>query len=187
MKKLILPLAALALLNLAACSLPHPKVPELAPEDKTEAAENGEKPLAIATEDSVMKRRNEKGEILLVARSKSSTTSLDLNIPGRGDSHLDGVEGELYRKGVVISRFTAPKGRFIEADKILWLEGGVTVISEEKQITLTAQQIKWRESSGLITAVGSVWLKGETFDSGPAPKLVTTPDLERFGTPDRFD
>lgn len=181
------PLLALATLALAGCSLPHPEVPDKAPEVKTTEAENGEKPLAIATEDSVMKRRNNKGEILLVSRSQSSTTSLDLNSPGKGDSHLTGVEGELYRKGDVISRFNAPKGRFVEADKVLWLEGGVTIISEERKIILTAQQIKWREDSGLITAVGNVWLRGESFESGPAAKLVTTPDLERFGTPDRFE
>lgn len=182
-----LPILTLTALALGGCSLPHPKVPDKAPEVKATEAENGEKPLAIATEDSVMKRRNDKGELLLVSRSKSSTTNLDLNAPGRGDSQLEGVEGEIYRKGAVISRFKAPKGRFIEADRVLWLEGGVTVISEEKRIALTAQQIKWREESGLITAVGNVWLKGETFESGPAAKLVTTPDLERFGTPDRFE
>ena len=182
--KSILLLCAGALV-LSACSLPHPKVPASSKDEK-EAKKEGESPLAVATEDSILKRRNEKGEILVVAHSDSSTTSLDLKTPGKGDSVMVGVKGELYRKGVVISRFAAPKGRFIEADKVLWLEGGVTIESEEKNLTLTARTIRWKEATGLISAEGNVWLKGEEFESGPAPTLVTTPDLERFGTPDRF-
>lgn len=172
-------------LALGACSLPHPEVPDAPKTEKVEK-KDGERTLAIATEDSVLKRRNEKGEILLSAHSDSSTASLDLKSPGKGDSILVGVKGELYRKGVVISRFSAPKGRFLEADKVLWLEGGVMIKSEERNLTLTARTIRWKESTGLISAEGDVWLKGEEFESGPAPTLVTTPDLERFGTPDRF-
>lgn len=172
-------------LALGACNLPHPKVPS-ARKDEKAAKKDGESPLAVATEDSVLKRRNEKGELLVVAHSDSSTTSIDLKKPGKGNSVMAGVKGELYRKGAVISRFSAPQGRFIEEEKVMWLEGGVTIVSEEKELTLTASTIRWKEATGLISAEGNVWLKGKDFESGPAATLVTTPDLERFGTPDRF-
>lgn len=185
MKLQILMLLCAGALLLSACSLPHPKVPASRKEEKA-LRRDGDSEIAVATENSILKRRNKRGELLVLARSESSTTRFDPKTPGKGDSVLAGVTGELFRKGAVISRFAAPKGRFIEADKVLWLEGGVTIRSEEKKLTLTASAVRWNEATGLISAEGNVWLKGEDFESGPAPKLVTTPDLERFGTPDRF-
>lgn len=166
------------------CQLSHPKVSDtVAP---TTQAETDPERVAIATENSVLVRRNEAGQVLMQARSESSTTSFDRDDRSDANSILKGVTGELYQKGMVVSRFKAPQGRFLQNEKTLVLEGGVTITSEEKKIVMTSNSVRWKEASGLITAEGNVWLKGQGFESGPAPSLVTTPDLECFGTPDRF-
>ncbi len=166
------------------CQLSHPKVPDAV--DQPAKVESDPDRVAVATENSVLVRRNEAGQVLMQARSDSSTTSFDRKDRSDASSILKGVTGELYQKGVVVSRFKAPQGRFLQAEKTFVLEGGVTITSEEKKIVLTSSSVTWKEASGLITAAGNVWLKGQGFESGPAPSLVTTPDLERFGTPDRF-
>ncbi len=176
--------ALIAVGVLAGCQLSHPKVPETV--EPTSKAETDPERVAVATENSVLIRRSEAGEVLMQARSESSTTSFDRKDRSDANSILKGVTGELYQKGVIVSRFRAPQGRFLQNEKILVLEDGVTITSEEKKIVMTSNSVQWKEASGLITAQGNVWLKGQGFESGPAPSLVTTPNLERFGTPDRF-
>lgn len=129
--------------------------------------------------------RDDKNVIVMEARAKASTTTVDRE---HGDTKADMIEvaGELYDKGEIVSRFEAPRGTIVDPNTVLNLTGGVVVTSEKYDIVLTADKVVWHKDSRIIEAVGNVWIKGPSFNSGPSPKLVTTPKLQRIGTPDRF-
>jgi hypothetical protein len=126
--------------------------------------------------------------------SRESSTALNAKDGDKLAVKLEGVTGKLLEEGKVVCTFQAPRGSFDRASETLQLNGGVTVKSSQARqaqtgpvnLTLTARQIVWTRSENLIEAEGGVWLRGDQFESGPAAKLVTTPDLNRFGTPDRF-
>lgn len=150
--------------------------------------------MTIGSNSSTLIHRNEKGETILEVNSKESSTALNAKDGEKLDVNLTGVTGRLLEKGQVVCTFQAPQGSFNRDSETLRLTGGVTVKSAQARqaqggpvnLTLTARQIVWTRSENLIEAEGGVWLKGDQFESGPAAKLVTTPDLNRFGTPDRF-
>lgn len=115
---------------------------------------------------------------------------------------MDNVEGELYLKDAVASRFKALKGTADQESRELELLGNVSVTSEgesepdlsDKKKTeelprdtkLTAQKVRWLEDKGLIEASGGVMVTSPDYKIGPYGKLWATPDLKDIGTPDMF-
>lgn len=166
------------------CSSPSNQKPGSDPK-KPDEKKKDEPPLDIVSNDVKVVHRDDKNVIVMVARAKASTTSVDRD---SGDTKAELIEpaGELYEDGNVASHFESPKGTIIDPKTVLSLTGGVTVTSEMYDIVLTADKVVWHKDSRIIEAVGNVWIKGPSFNSGPSPKLVTTPKLQRIGTPDRF-
>lgn len=60
------------------------------------------------------------------------------------------------------------------------------VTSENNGVLLTADKVTYNEDTQLIEAEGNVMVSSDTYESGPYDKLVTTPSVDRFGTPDNF-
>ena len=100
--------------------------------------------------------------------------------------HINQANGHLLEGDQIASRFTADEGEGDRSSGRLVLMGNVRITSEQDGIVLTAEKLTYSETDGLIYAEGNVLIDSKDWMSGPFAKLVATPDLKRFGTPDRF-
>lgn len=139
----------------------------------------------IRSEGVILERKNDAGVVVMSATAVRALTVAPRE-GGPASSNLETVKGKLFRDGKVASNFAAPRAKASEDNRTLDLTGGVRVTSEQYRLVMTADRMVWTENTGLIEAIGNVWLRGENFESGPSPRLVTTPELQRLGTPDRF-
>ncbi|MCG9894770.1 MAG: LPS export ABC transporter periplasmic protein LptC, partial [Fimbriimonadaceae bacterium] len=165
-----------------------PRAASADPEDDAPLlpGEVGEGRIRIAGGASTLTRRDEAGKVILEARSGRSETEVSREGEPSTRAALRQVDGSVFRDGRKVSGFKAPAGRYLEEQKILALEGGVTLTSVEHGLTLRSDRLRWDEATRTFRAEGGVTLTGDRFVAGPTAVLVSSEDLRRFGSPDRF-
>ena len=94
----------------------------------------------------------------------------------RSGADLQGVSGTFYNaSGKPVLQFTAPTGRYLEADKAVFLTGGVVAkTTEEKPSELRAPQMKWSSRSNEVLADGNVSLVYGGFSKSTASRCRFT-------------
>ena len=156
----------------------------------------GPKPGAKADEQKPPEPRNvATGPVEVTTRGKdqkrqwtvrAQASALAFEGEGTLGGSMDNVEGELFLKDAVASKFKALEGKADQESRELELLGEVSVTSEKGKAVLTAQKVRWLEDKGLIEASGGVVVTNPDYKIGPYGKLWATPDLKDIGTPDMF-
>ena len=130
-----------------------------------------------------MEQKDEDGQLLWVVHGLSSVTTTQEG--GMTRSELEGVTGEIYEKGKVVSTFKSIKAVANDKDKSIALEGRVSVTSLEKKATLTANTVGWDDAQKLYDARGDVRIKSETYEAR-ADRLLADSKLKKIATPNLF-
>lgn len=140
-------------------------------------------PVKIGTGPVEVQVRGEDGTPSFVVRAQSSEIQVE---KGGSQSGLDKVEGEIFQKGKLASRFTASQGRVDQSARSLQASGKVEVRDTSRGIVLRADNVRYREGEAKIVASGRVTVSSEEWRIGPFDQLAATPDLSRVGTPDQM-
>lgn len=117
---------------------------------------------------------------------KGDKALINVSENGKFSGTLEGVTGELYQDGRAASRFSAQRGEADQNRDTLSATGDVTITDTKTGTKLIAEHMKWLASRKLIEASGNVRVIGTDYEVGPMPRVLATPDLKKFGTPDRF-
>lgn len=138
----------------------------------------------VQTDDpAYVMARNKQGQPMWSARTEGSRFLLEGEA---GKAKLEGVRGELFRSGELVSRFRADAGQADQQRSELQLTGKVRVDSVQEGMWLTADRVLFDGNTGLLQAHGRVVVESETYTMGPFEELWATQDLRRVGTPDAF-
>jgi hypothetical protein len=155
-----------------------------AKKDKPPVQESKTAPMAIQTQNSEWRRKDDKNQLVWSISWKTANLKM---LDGKQSGMMWNVVGTSYEKGKVASTF---KGDKAEAGKIdgtadldqLDIIGNVQIISKEKKITLTAKKVEWLPTQELYRAVGDVLLEGKGGVIGPANELYVTAKLDKIAS-----
>ncbi|MBS1704697.1 MAG: LPS export ABC transporter periplasmic protein LptC [Armatimonadetes bacterium] len=171
-----------ALLTIGCGSGPSGQKAETSTSAKPNAPQEPER--AVASGKVEMVQRDEQREPQWAVKAQSAELNFDSEKKASGN--LQGVSGDLYDKGKVVSTFKSNAGDVDQKQSVLNLRGQVVVQSKEQDAVLTADSVKWLAKLRLVKAEGAVQVIGKGYKMGPFPALLATPDLKKVGTPDRF-
>lgn len=115
------------------------------------------------------------------------SATLDFDQSGGLSGIFKTVSGDLYRKEERASRFSAASGEAHRESGDLALKGSVLVESIANSSALRCDEVHYAsKGKQLITATGDVQLRGDWGTVTGLSKVIATPDLKTFGTPDLF-
>ena len=168
-------------LALAGCQSTVAKAPSGAPA----APKPKDEPVALATGRIEISARDEKGAVAWVVRAKSGRASVALE-EGIGPAELQDVEGEVYDRAAVVSRFSAELASADKTTRRLELHGAVRVVSLRDSVTMSSDRVRWMDARGLVEAQGNVRFSSDVWSLGPFQVQWASKDLATIGSPDQF-
>lgn len=124
------------------------------------------------------------GTIAWKLHGKSSR--LGLQDAGEKQVFAQGVTGEIFDKGKVASRFTSQDAKAASESKQMVLMGKVRIDSVTQNVSLYADKVAWMEERQMFSAQGNVRIDSPGWELGKMEEVWATPDLSKFGTPDKF-
>jgi lipopolysaccharide assembly outer membrane protein LptD (OstA) len=170
----------MALLALGCSNKPKAESP-----DSTDPGKKEPGPTRVINSDKVnLEQRTDDGKLLWVVHGLSSVTTAQEG--GTSSTELEGVTGEIYENGSVVSTFKSMKAVANEKDKSIALAGKVSVTSLEKKATLTADTVGWDDAKKLYDARGNVKIESETYEAR-ADRLLADSKLKKIATPNLFN
>ncbi|HVL38618.1 MAG TPA: hypothetical protein VM328_04420, partial [Fimbriimonadaceae bacterium] len=112
----------------------------------------------------------------------------ELEYAGEGSfgGTMHGVSGTIYEGGVEVSDFSAQRAQADKESNLLRLSGQVRVVARESQSVLTCDTLDWLDVTEMLQAQGNVTLETPAYQVGRFPVIWAAPELEEYGTPDRF-
>jgi LPS export ABC transporter protein LptC len=158
--------ALVCLLPLTGCQTQPPAKPK--PKAEKTAPVMGQDVTFIVTQN---------GKKSWVLHADQATYSADQRV-----ANLVTVKGQTYNAaGKAVAEFTAPAGRYDQADKNITLLNGVTAKSmADKPVTLTAPTLTWKSNQPDATATGGVTVQNPGFGKSTANQCQFSLDFSRI-------
>jgi len=112
--------------------------------------------------------------------------AVDVSDIGLFAGNMDDVEGEMYRKGKVVSTFTADHASANRDQQLLVLTGRVHAVSTTEKAAITCDRLEWHAAEEIAKAFGHIEVHGERATLSGLDEVWATPDLNYLATPSMF-
>ncbi len=114
------------------------------------------------------------------------SSRLGLQDAGEKQVFAHKVTGEIFDGPELASRFSAEDAKAASESKQMVLMGKVRIDSVKQDVSLYADKVSWMEDRKMFSAQGNVRVDSPGWELGKMEEVWATPDLSKFGTPDKF-